>query len=125
MPSVIRVAVGVHSRRGELGVAHVPSPVEVGDVVELGHGPIRLLRMVDPLRQGRTSPLAALVRVSPETRQKRAPRARSFSSASGKPVRAARRSRGTTVRYAFCTTYARRAQSTAFGSPSVESACTG
>ena len=44
----IDVPVRVHSRTGDdLGVAHVPAPVEVGDVLELGHGPILLLRVVD------------------------------------------------------------------------------
>jgi hypothetical protein len=32
-------------------VAHLPPPVEVGDVLELGHGPILLLRVIDLRRQ--------------------------------------------------------------------------
>lgn len=60
------VAVRVHSRTADdLGVAHVPPPVEVGDVLELGHGPILLLGVVDLVETGRRSPLAALVKVSP------------------------------------------------------------
>ena len=49
-----------HSRKGDdLGVCHVPPPVEVGDVIELGHGPILLLRVVDLVETGPRSPLAA------------------------------------------------------------------
>jgi len=63
---VIGVAVRVHSRTGDdLGVAHVPAPVEVGDVLELGHGPILLLRVVDLVETGPRAPIAALVKVSP------------------------------------------------------------
>jgi len=40
-------------------LCHVPPPVEVGDVLELGHGPILLLRVVDLVETGRHSPLAA------------------------------------------------------------------
>jgi hypothetical protein len=63
---VIGVAVRVHSRTGDdLGVAHVPPPVEVGDVLELGHGPILPLRVVDLVETGPRSPLGALVKVAP------------------------------------------------------------
>lgn len=64
-PDVIGVAVHVHSRTGDdLGVAHVPPPVRVGDVFELGNGPILLLRVVDLAETGPHSSLAALVKVS-------------------------------------------------------------
>jgi hypothetical protein len=62
---VVGVAVRVHSRTGDdLGLAQVPPPVEVGDVLELGHGPILPLRVVDLVETGPRSPLAALVKVS-------------------------------------------------------------
>jgi hypothetical protein len=62
---MIGVAVRVHSRTGDdVGVAYVPPPVEVGDVLELGHGPMLLLRVVDLVETGPHSPLAALVKVS-------------------------------------------------------------
>jgi len=63
---VIGVAVRVHSRTGDdLGIAHLPPPVEVGGVLELGNGPILLLRVVDLVETGPHSSLAALVKVSP------------------------------------------------------------
>jgi hypothetical protein len=53
MPSVVGVAVLVRGRTGDdLGVCHVPPPVEIGDVLELGNGPILLLRVVDLLETG-------------------------------------------------------------------------
>jgi hypothetical protein len=52
-------------RGDDLGVAHVPPPIEAGDVLELGHRPILLLRVVDVVETGPNSPLAALVKVSP------------------------------------------------------------
>jgi hypothetical protein len=62
----VGVPVRVHSRTGDdLGIAHVPSAVEVGDVLELGHGPILLLRVVELVEAGPSSPLAALVKVAP------------------------------------------------------------
>ena len=62
---MIRVALRVHSRKGDdLSLAHVPPPVKVGDVRELGHGPILLLRVVDLVETGPPSPLTALVKVS-------------------------------------------------------------
>ncbi len=66
MRPVIRVPVRVHSRRGDgLGTCHVPLPVSVGDVLELGHGPLFLLRVVDLVETGPNSPLAALVKAAP------------------------------------------------------------
>ena len=63
---MVGVPVRVHSRTGDdLGVAHVPPPIELGDVLELGHGPILLLRVVDFVETGPNSPLAALVKVAP------------------------------------------------------------
>jgi hypothetical protein len=62
----VGVAVRVHSRSGDdLGLCHVAPPVELGDVLELGHGPILLLRVVDVVEAGPSSPLAALVKVAP------------------------------------------------------------
>ena len=47
------VKVRVHDRHGDdLGVAHVPPPVEVGDVLELGHGPTLILRVIDLVETG-------------------------------------------------------------------------
>jgi hypothetical protein len=63
---VIGVAVRVISRTSnDLGIAHVPPPVRVGDVLELGHGPILLLRVVELVEMELHSPLAALVKVAP------------------------------------------------------------
>jgi hypothetical protein len=67
MPSVIGVAVRVHSRKGDdLGICHVPPPVDVGDVLDLGRGPILLLRVIGVVETRPGSPLAALVRVVPD-----------------------------------------------------------
>jgi hypothetical protein len=42
---MIGVPVRVHTRTADdLGLVHVPPPVEIGDVLELGHGPVLLLR---------------------------------------------------------------------------------
>lgn len=49
----------------DLGIAHMPAPVEVGDVLELGRGPMLLLWVVDLVETGPHSPLAALVKVAP------------------------------------------------------------
>jgi hypothetical protein len=63
---MVGVPVRVHSRAGDdLGIAHVPSPVTVGDVLELGVGPLLPLRIVDLVEAGPHSPLAALVKVTP------------------------------------------------------------
>ena len=61
---MVGVPVRVHSRHGDdLGIAHVPPPVGIGDVLELRHGPILLLlRVVDLVETGQPSPLAALVK---------------------------------------------------------------
>jgi hypothetical protein len=49
----VGVPVRVHDRHGDdLGIAHVPVPVEVGDVLELGVGPLLLLRIVDLVEAG-------------------------------------------------------------------------
>jgi hypothetical protein len=53
MPSWSESPSGCAAVRGDdLGVGHVPPPVEIGDVVELGNGPILLLRVVDLLETG-------------------------------------------------------------------------
>lgn len=66
MSAMVGVAVRVHDRHGDdLGIAHLPPPVEVGDVLELGLGEILLLRIVDLVKTGPHSPLAALVKVAP------------------------------------------------------------
>ena len=48
----------------DLGVAHLPPPVAIDDVLELGHGPIPLLRLVDLVETGPDSPLGAQVKVA-------------------------------------------------------------
>jgi hypothetical protein len=64
--TVLGAPIRVHDMYGDdLGIAHLPTPVELGDVLELGHGPILLLRVVDVVETGPYSPLAALVKVSP------------------------------------------------------------
>jgi hypothetical protein len=89
MPSVIGVAVRVHSRHGDdLGVAHVPVPVEVGDALELGHGELLQLRIVDLVETGPRSPFAALVKVAPGAD------ARSLSGARELPADRGARARG-------------------------------
>jgi hypothetical protein len=63
---VVGVPVRVHSWKGDdLGVAHIPPPVRVGDVLELGHGPMLPQRVVELVETGPHSPLAALVKVAP------------------------------------------------------------
>lgn len=63
---VVGVPVRVRSRQGDdLGICHVPPPVEIGDVLELGRGPLFPFRVVDLVETGPYSPLAALVKVSP------------------------------------------------------------
>ena len=57
---VVGVPVRVHDRHGDdLGVAHVPPPVELGDLLELGRGPILLFRVVDLVDTGPHSPRRA------------------------------------------------------------------
>ena len=48
------------------GSRTIPPPVDVADVLELGHGPILLLRMVDLVETPPHSPVGALVKVSLE-----------------------------------------------------------
>jgi hypothetical protein len=68
----IGVPVRVHDRHGDdLGVAHVPTPVRVGDVVELGRGELLPLRIVDVVETPAHSAIAALVRVIPWPRSER------------------------------------------------------
>jgi hypothetical protein len=56
---MVGVAVRVHSRTGAgLGICHVPLPIEFGDVLELGRGPILLLRVIELVETGPHSPLA-------------------------------------------------------------------
>jgi hypothetical protein len=63
---VVGVPVRVHSLDDEdLGIAHVPWPISDGDALELGHGPMLLLRVVDLVETGPHSPLVALVKVAP------------------------------------------------------------
>lgn len=62
----VGVAVRVHSRAGDdLEIAHVPLPVELGGVLELGHGPILMLRVVDLVEASPDAAIAAMVKVSP------------------------------------------------------------
>lgn len=49
----------------DLGVAYVPPPVEIGDTLELGRGPLFPLKVVDLVDTRRVTPLAALVKVAP------------------------------------------------------------
>jgi hypothetical protein len=63
---MVGVPVRVHSRAGDdLGIAHVPPPVTLGDLLELGVGPLLILRIVDLVEAGPHSPVAALVNVTP------------------------------------------------------------
>ena len=55
--------VRVHDLTGDdLGVAHVPVPVQVGDLIALEHSEHRVVDVIDT---GQTYPIAALVRVQP------------------------------------------------------------
>ena len=75
-PIPVGFPVRVHDRHGDdLGVCHVPPPVELGDVLELGRGELLLLRVVDLVETSPQSPLAAL-----DTRTTRCGRRRSGSS---------------------------------------------
>jgi hypothetical protein len=63
MPCLIGVAVRVHSSKGDdLDVCHLPPPVELGDVLELG--PMLVFRVIDLVKAWPHSPLAALVKVA-------------------------------------------------------------
>lgn len=60
---VVGVPVRVHDMTGDdLGIAHLPWPVSVGDLVALGH---EEYRVYDLAETGQTYPIAALVRVRP------------------------------------------------------------
>lgn len=64
--SEIGVPVRVYSRKGDdLGIVHVPPPVEIGDVLELGRGPMLIFRIVDVVGTGPQSSVAALVKATP------------------------------------------------------------
>ena len=57
------VPVRLHDLTGDdLGLVHLPWPIEVGDLVALEHGEFRVHDVVET---GHTSPIAALVRVRP------------------------------------------------------------
>ena len=63
IPGMLGVPVRVHDMSGDdLGVAHLPPPVEVGDLVALARGEYRVLDVVET---GQTYPVAALVRAQP------------------------------------------------------------
>jgi hypothetical protein len=63
----VGLEVRVHSRAGDdLGLCHVPGPIEIGDVLELGHGPLFPLRIIDVVETP-NSAIAALVQVAPAT----------------------------------------------------------
>ncbi len=64
--SEIGVPVRVFSRKGDdLGIAHVPPPVEIGDVLDLGRGPMLIFRIVDMVETGPQSAVVALVKAAP------------------------------------------------------------
>ena len=58
---------GTQPQGDDLSLCHVPPPVELADELELGHGPILPLRVVDLVETGPHSPLAAFVKVAPAT----------------------------------------------------------
>jgi len=61
--SNVGVAVRVHSRTGDdLGIAHVPPPIEIGDLIALEHAEFRV---DDVVETGQTYPIAALVKARP------------------------------------------------------------
>jgi hypothetical protein len=58
---MLGVPVRLHDLTGDdLGIAHVPLPIEVGDLVALEHAEYRVNDVVET---GQTLPIAALVRV--------------------------------------------------------------
>ncbi len=60
---MLGVPVRVHDMNGDdLGVAHLPPPVEVGDLIALAHAEYRVYDVVET---GQTYPVAALVRAQP------------------------------------------------------------
>jgi hypothetical protein len=61
---MVGVPVRLHGLDGDdVGIAHVPTPVETGDLILLAHGEYRVLDVI-PL-EDEQSPLYALVRVQP------------------------------------------------------------
>lgn len=61
--AMLGVPVRVHDMSGDdLGVAHLPPPIEVGDLVALEHAEYRVFDVVET---GQTYPISALVRVQP------------------------------------------------------------
>jgi hypothetical protein len=69
-PPSLSVAIGVpvrvHDRHGDdLGLAHVPAPVCVGDVLELGRGELLPLRVVAVVETPAHAAIGALVQVAP------------------------------------------------------------
>jgi hypothetical protein len=68
MPSVIGVASECSAARAMTWVSSTfLRPSTFGDVLELGHGLILILRVGDLVEAGPSSPLAALVKVLPAT----------------------------------------------------------
>ena len=64
IPDVFGAAVRVHDMYGDdLGIAHVPPPVETGDIILLEQGEYRVLDVI-PVDDARY-PLCALVRAQP------------------------------------------------------------
>jgi hypothetical protein len=60
---MVGIRVRVHDMTGDdLGVVHLPAPVEVGDLVALEHAEYRVSEVVET---GSAYPIAALVRVRP------------------------------------------------------------
>jgi hypothetical protein len=64
-PLKVGVPVRVHDvEGGDLGIAHVPWPISLGDVLELGsEGALRPLRVVNLVDTRRTAAIAAFVTV--------------------------------------------------------------
>jgi len=61
--AMLGVPCRIHNMSGDdLGVAHLPPPVEVGDLVALEYA---VLRVYDVVETGQTYPVAALVRAQP------------------------------------------------------------
>jgi len=61
--AMLGVPVRVHDMSGgDLGVAHLPPPVRIGDLVALEHSEYRVYDVVET---GQTYPFAALVKVEP------------------------------------------------------------
>ena len=61
---MLGAAIRVPDMNGDdLGIAHVPTPVETGDIILLEHGEYRVLDVI--LLEDEQSPLYALVRAQP------------------------------------------------------------